>query len=146
MRRSIAFLLLTASILAGCQTARWRDFDKIKTGMNKAEVLDLVGGPDRTRRWQGKDRWTYVFKKPTGESIEDVHFEEGKVVYSGAPPVPKISAEEQDRLNEETNVREDARVRAETEADRQAVRARAEKMESEAEDAAVPRHYFEPIQ
>lgn len=113
--------------------------------MEKADVLELVGGPDRARRWQGKDRWTYVFKKPEGESVQDVHFLEGKVVYSGPPPLPRVSAEEQDRINQETNARESARVRAEDEADRLAVRKRSVQIQSDLEGSS-PKHKFEPIQ
>ena len=112
--------LLTLALLAliGCQTFPIEEFDGVTPGMSKAAVLGAVGAPARTRRWQGKDRWTYVYRTRGGEKIRDVHFEEGKVVYAGVPPLPPVSASEQDRLNETLNVREDARLRVELEADR----------------------------
>jgi outer membrane protein assembly factor BamE len=113
--------------------------------MNKSEVLATVGGPDRTQRWQGKDRWTYLLKKPDGEQLADIHFEGGKVVYTGDPPVPAVSAAEQDRLNEASNVRDNARVKAEIEQDRQSIRKRATQIQSGSENSGGQNH-FEPIQ
>jgi hypothetical protein len=81
--------------------------------MEKDEIIDQAGGPNVSRRWKGKDRWIYNFKTPDGRQTREVHFEEGRAVYVGDKVVPLVSAEEQDRINEQSNVAEDKRMTAE---------------------------------
>lgn len=92
--------LATLIMLAGCQTPRHAEFAYLKQGMEKHDVLAVVGGPDASQRWQGKDRWIYNFNDhPEGAQTKEVHFENGKAVYVGGKVVPEVSAVEQDRLN-----------------------------------------------
>ncbi len=68
--------------------------------MTKGEVLAAVGGPDRTQRWHGRDRWEYTLHgHPEGDIVREVHFENGRSTYVGAAIKPAISADEQDRRN-----------------------------------------------
>lgn len=102
------------TLLASCQTSRSKEFGGIKDGMAKDEVLSEAGGPNVSRRWHGKDRWIYNYgKAPGDEQTREVHFENGKAVYVGQKPVPKISAEEQDRLNDASNAAEERKAMAE---------------------------------
>ena len=140
-------LFCVAGLLAGCQTAREKELESIELGMDKPAVLNAAGGPDRTQRWQGKDRWTYVDKQERGDKLTDVHFEDGRVVYVGDPPVPKISAAEQDRLNESANARLDEQDRAAREAsDAQPRFQRIPQADEDVAPAPKPRANFEPLQ
>lgn len=104
----IAGLMLVLFSLLGCQTITFRKFEKVQSGMNKSEVIDLIGGPNRARRWQGKDRWTYRFPEtPEGPQIREILFENGKVVYAGDKLSPRLSADEQDQANTEANAQEE---------------------------------------
>ncbi len=92
----IALLLFTA----GCQTARYKEFEAVHGGMTKGEVLNKVGGPNRTQRWHGRDRWEYtLYGHPEGNIVREVHFENGRSTYVGAAIKPAVSADEQDRGN-----------------------------------------------
>jgi outer membrane protein assembly factor BamE (lipoprotein component of BamABCDE complex) len=104
------FLLLLAMTLIGCQTPRYKEFSRLKEGMEKDQVIEQAGGPNVSRRWKGKDRWIYDYKTPDGRQTREVHFEEGRAVYVGSKVVPLVSAEEQDRINEQSNVAEEKRV------------------------------------
>lgn len=93
-------LLSGALALTACQTSRLKEFESVKLGMTKSEVLEATGNPTVTRRWQGKDRWIYKFAADDIESVREVHFENGSAVYVGEKVKPAVSAAEQDRLNE----------------------------------------------
>lgn len=109
---SVSFaLLIVAVALSGCQTPRYKEFKNVKNGMEKDEVLAATGGPYTSKRWKGKDRWIYEFKgTPEGSQTREVHFENGKAVYVGMKVVPAVSGEEQDRLNEESNIAEEKKL------------------------------------
>ncbi|MDX9730669.1 MAG: outer membrane protein assembly factor BamE [Bdellovibrionales bacterium] len=92
-------------LFGGCQTPRYKEFEDIRVGMSKGEVLSAAGNPSYSKRWQGKDRWTYILHDhPEGKRTREVHFEEGHVIYIGISPKPTISAEEQDVINENINL------------------------------------------
>ena len=95
-----------ALFLISCQTARVRSFSDIKVGMDKSTVIDLVGGPAKSAHHGLKDRWVYIFHTQENEIVREVQFEHGRVSYVGNKITPEISAEEQDRLNEEVNSKE----------------------------------------
>jgi outer membrane protein assembly factor BamE len=96
-------MILALPLLSGCQTSRYKEFETLKSGMSKADVLASVGGPARTQRWHGRDRWEYRLIGMEGEVVREVHFENGKSTYIGAAIKPAVSADEQDRLNEASN-------------------------------------------
>ncbi len=92
---------LAVLILSGCQTPRYKEFENVKTGMTKAEVIETVGGPSAKLRRQGIDRWTYVFENhPDGQQVREIHFVDGKSTYVGTQVKGPISPETQDRINE----------------------------------------------
>ena len=110
--RSFTFMTLASLmfVLASCATARDRHLTDVRVGMEKAEVLDLMGGPDVTRRWHGQDRWIYHIADSAGKRVREVHFLDGKVSYAGDQVPAESSAEEQDQRNEEKNLAEEARL------------------------------------
>lgn len=99
---AIASLFILVSSL-GCQTNELKQYDKLKVGMDKGDVLDIMGSPKRSERWHGQDRWTYSFYQENQLYDKEVHFLEGKATYVGELWRPQISADEQDRLNEVSN-------------------------------------------
>ncbi|MCM2282574.1 MAG: hypothetical protein NDI61_12090 [Bdellovibrionaceae bacterium] len=115
MRSSAAALApLACLFFVGCQTPKHVEFTRIKEGMVKGDVVEAAGNPSRTQRWQGKDRWIYeLYPDGVHADIREVHFTEGRVTYIGTPTVPEVSAEEQDRLNAESNIAEEKRLETE---------------------------------
>ena len=104
-------ITFAGGLLTGCVTPRYKEFKNVKQGMEKDQVLSAAGGPNYSKRWKGKDRWIYEMKNtPEGSQTKEVHFEEGKAVYVGSKVVPAVSGEEQDRINEESNVQEEKRL------------------------------------
>ena len=97
---TVLFLGLTA-----CQTSMVKQFDKVKLGMEKDDILDIMGSPSQTQRFHGKDRWRYVFYDKRIRFEKEVHFFEGNAVYVGdkyEPPV-EMSAAKVDQKNEIAN-------------------------------------------
>jgi outer membrane protein assembly factor BamE len=80
-------LFLCASIsfifLIGCQSNPKIQFEKISEGMEKNEVLGLMGPPSASFRFSGRDRWIYRFYDRDQKFVKEVHFSEGKAVYVG---------------------------------------------------------------
>ena len=78
-------LAMTASVLwsllvFSCSTSSHVAFDKVKLGLEKTDVLELIGSPNRTRRWKGLDEWTYVYYQGNKPIEKEIRFEEGRVV------------------------------------------------------------------
>lgn len=95
-----AFLIL----MSGCQTSRYKEFESLRSGMDKTDVLLAIGNPTRTQRWHGRDRWEYtLYGTPEGTIVREVHFENGVSTYIGPAIKPAISATEQDRINDAKN-------------------------------------------
>lgn len=87
-----------------------KQFDEIKPGMEKAQVLALLGSPNQTQRSHGKDRWFYNFYDSQIRFQKEVQFFEGSAVYVGElwqPPVTQSAASadaknaQQDKLIDE---------------------------------------------
>jgi outer membrane protein assembly factor BamE len=69
--------------LTACQTNQVKEFSKVSAGMDKGQVLDILGSPQNSERWKGKDRWLYVMFDNSQRVVKEVQFEDGKVVYFG---------------------------------------------------------------
>ncbi len=142
--RNLFLLYISAIFLFGCATNQRRQFEQVKIGMEKNDVLMLMDSPQRTQRWQGKDRWTYVFYDENTRLEKEVHFLEGKADYVGEVFKPEVSAAEQDARNEASN--------QEVEAMAQTQKAETQKAYSDfetrakGEDAVRYVPQFEPVQ
>lgn len=98
---SLVILLGLSLCLTACQTPSHKHFSEVRVGMDKPTVIELIGGPQKASRIQGRDRWIYIFRSPTeGEQIREIHFEYGRVLYVGGRVSPDVPAEDQDRMNE----------------------------------------------
>ncbi len=106
-------LLLFVLILSGCQTSRIRAWSDVKQGQTKTTVLESLGGPDRTIREEGLDRWIYVFYKPgdlDNPEWKELQFVNNKVSYIGDRIKAPLTPEQTDEKNEEANREEEARL------------------------------------
>ncbi len=102
MKRSFLLLFL-CFLMLGCASSMNTQFQKVKVGMEKNDVLALMDSPQRTQRWHGMDRWTYIFYNEDQRQEMEVHFAEGRASYVGGPYVPALSADERDNRNEASN-------------------------------------------
>ena len=66
--------LLFSFYLTACQTSQLSEFNKVKNGMDKDTVIDLMGNPQRLERFHSKDRWTYVFYDERVRYEKEIHF------------------------------------------------------------------------
>ncbi len=146
MLRYLSILLVSLGlILTGCQTSMLKQFEQLKPGMEKDDVLDLMGSPSQTQRFHGKDRWRYVFYDKRIRFEKEVHFFEGNAIYIGEvwEPAPEQSAVAADKRNEERNKVIDAEIARDAEIHRSAYREYEAKTKGEKEVLYTPR--FEPI-
>ena len=75
----LSFLLLTS-----CVSMPHIAFDKIEKGMDRSDVLELVGSPLHVNKQTFTHVWIYrFFDRQRNEIIREVQFESGRVVYSG---------------------------------------------------------------
>jgi|SRR6185312_4394352 len=109
--RSLVILPFLILIFAACSSPQKR-FNKIQIGMEKDQVLDIMESPQRTERVHNADRWTYVFYDNDQRVEKEVEFSDGKATYAGDHPKPAVSAEEQDKLNDEANKALDQQIAA----------------------------------
>lgn len=101
--RNLVLLFIMMLLLTGCTISQKKQFEKVEVGMEKDQVLGLLDSPQRTQRWHGLDRWTYIFYDENHRLEKEVHFNEGKASYVGDTYAPPISANDQDKTNETTN-------------------------------------------
>jgi len=147
MLRFISIPLLTLCLmLTACQTSMLKQFGRVTPGMEKDDVLEIMGSPDRMERFHGKDRWTYVFYDSHIRFEKEVQFFEGNAIYVGdiwQPPAEKSAVAADTRHEVEDKVT-DQRIAKEKEENRAAY----SKFEVETRGQEKVRYVpqFEPIQ
>jgi len=82
-------------------------FDEVKPGMDKDQVLEVIGGPRAVTRFHGKDRWFMMFYHDGVRYEREIHFTNGLVTYVGLPWEPPVEkqAVTVDRKNYEADVK-----------------------------------------
>lgn len=110
--KKLVLLCLSVMFLSGCTISQKKQFEKVQVGMDKDQVLTLLDSPQRTQRWHGMDRWTYIFYEQDFRFEKEIHFDEGNAKYVGDVYKPEISADEQDKKNEAANLEVEALLQA----------------------------------
>jgi outer membrane protein assembly factor BamE len=109
--RSLVILPFLILGLTACVNPQKR-FNKIQVGMEKDQVLDIMESPQYTERVHDTDRWTYIYYSDDQRMEKEVQFSDGKAIYAGDHQKPAVSAEEQDKLNDESNKALDQQIAA----------------------------------
>lgn len=130
-------------LLASCVTKPADDFAKLKPGMDKGQVLEIMGDPTYKNRRRGQDHWTWVYFDDTGKKEDSVHFEDGSAIYIGAKAKPEVSAEDRDKANEQANMEIEKLFNAEREAARNNLPKYEEEIKGSGTDSYVPS--YEPV-
>lgn len=86
--KTVKFLFL-AGLLSACSSTQHSFENRIQVGMDKAEVLEICGGPQLTKRRNSEDVWQYFFYSGDQKSVRELHFKNNKVSYKGEPVGPK---------------------------------------------------------
>lgn len=99
--RSLVFLSLLL-ILNNCSTQQKRveEFEAIRIGMLKSEVLHTAGAPHWSDRYHDLDRWIYYLKPKDRQTERVVYFRNGKVVLKGERIKPTLTAEEAEAIKQ----------------------------------------------
>jgi len=138
-------VVLIGLLTTACQTSMLSQFESIKPGMEKDDVLDIMGSPSQTQRFHGKDRWYYIFYDNRIRFEKEVQFFEGNAVYIGdtMQPEPSRTAFAVDVENEKKNHELDMEVAKDIEKNRRAY----EVYESQTKGTDKVRYLptFEPI-
>jgi outer membrane protein assembly factor BamE (lipoprotein component of BamABCDE complex) len=74
-----SFLLLAI----GCATSLKDSLASIESGMDKSEVIDKVGSPNRSYRKDEQDIWLYRVHEEDESHLHEITFKDGHVVYTG---------------------------------------------------------------
>lgn len=147
MLRILSIPLIVLSLaLAACQTSPLKQFQAVTPGMEKADVLEIMGSPDRMERFHGKDRWTYIFYDHHIRFEKEVQFFEGNATYVGdiwQPPTEQ-SAYVVDQKHEVENKATDERIAKEKAENRAAYSKYEDEVRGQQKVLYVPQ--FEPIQ
>lgn len=96
----LVFIVLMGNLLTGCQTNMLKAYQSLTPGMEKDDVLEIMGSPQRAQRFHGKDRWTYVFYDNKVRYEKEVQFFQGNAIYVGDTWEPARSAAQADAQNE----------------------------------------------
>lgn len=99
MRNLMMFILI--SLLTACATSPFKVAEKIKPGMEKPDVLEALGNPNRTRRVKMQDQWEYVFYKQNDMRVFIVYLENNKVQQTAW-----LSTEEKNPFDDVKNLEE----------------------------------------
>ncbi|MCC7403340.1 MAG: outer membrane protein assembly factor BamE [Bdellovibrionales bacterium] len=82
LRPLVSFLLVSCGLvlMPSCSTPPHVAFERVQLGDEKADVLEVMGSPQRTRRSKGQDEWIYIFRSGQEMVEREVLFQDGKVV------------------------------------------------------------------
>ena len=144
MKTAYLSLFLGLFLLLGCTINQKKRFDQVQVGMDKDQVLGLLASPQRTQRWQGMDRWTYIFFEDEIKFEKEIHFLEGTAAYVGDIPKPALSADERDKKQDEENAEYDRNYQTKRDENRKSY----EDYGSDGSNSTTPRYVpeFKPIQ
>ena len=78
----LGLLFLTSSVF-GCSTAMHKAVNDVKPGMDKSDVLELLGNPKYTKRSNSTDIWKYKFYKNDTLMSKKIYFHSGSVIKVG---------------------------------------------------------------
>ena len=94
-------------LVQACQTMPMKDFNTLKLGMDKDQVLEAMGSPVRSERREGIDRWTYIFYDNKTQQIKEVQFTDGVATYVGDKfePAPEKSWQAEEKRKEELELK-----------------------------------------
>lgn len=100
-KRKIISIAIVVAAFLGCASQQGAFETNVQLGMDKSEVLELIGGPSSTRRRNGEDVWQYDFYSNDQKSSKELRFKNNKVSYKGDPILPKAgnTAKEVDSRN-----------------------------------------------
>ncbi|WP_413559490.1 outer membrane protein assembly factor BamE [Bdellovibrio sp. HCB209] len=122
---SIPIVVALALLTTACQTSMVKQFESLKPGMEKDDVLDRMGSPNQTQRVSGKDRWYYNFYDNRIRFNKEVQFVDGMAVYIGevVQPTEDQTAVAVDTRNESRNKQIDEQMKKEVQENRKAYEA-----------------------
>lgn len=75
----MAWTLAATLAIASC-TSIQQDLQQVRAGMEKGQVLQIVGNPKFTFRENSQDHWAYFYESGGQEWRRDIVFENGKVI------------------------------------------------------------------
>lgn len=101
--RILAVALSLIFFSSGCASSNYDQVKKVKPGMEKTEVLDILGNPNSTRRRGGRDIWTYVIFDDAKKQGADIFFTNGKVVKVSPA---KLTISDEDELTDTGSLEE----------------------------------------
>ena len=108
-KKVLMFSLIGAILgsLSGCATPKHQELRGVRLGMEKDQVLELAGSPNKTEYFRDKQRWTYFYYRSDERRAYQVHFKFGEVVCVGRIP-PRPSPLEQLRRSKDFEAYSDA--------------------------------------
>ncbi len=80
LQGKILGLGLIWGLLTGCASTPQRGLEKLEVGMDKSQVVELMGSPLHSQRQKGQDIWTYRYFKDDQEWFTRVTFKQGRVI------------------------------------------------------------------
>ena len=100
MKNCLIYLFLVALLcVSGCATISGsQSYSALELGMDKGQVLELMGSPKTTSRKDSIDSWFYDLEPPSKASRRVLQFDQGQLIYIGKYIPPPISAEVADEL------------------------------------------------
>lgn len=78
-------LALSLINFIGCASNPISEFPKIKRGMEKTDVVEILDSPYRVFRVNDTDVWVYRFRKEDTWESREIHFRDGVVQFAGSP-------------------------------------------------------------
>jgi outer membrane protein assembly factor BamE (lipoprotein component of BamABCDE complex) len=78
-------LILSLFLAFGCASVQIEDVKKVKRGMEKTDVMEILQSPYRVFRVNDTDVWVYRFRRNDFWESREIHFRDGIVQFSGEP-------------------------------------------------------------
>lgn len=86
--------------LVGCATQQHTKMQKLKVGMDKTDVLDLIGNPNSSKFKDGEHVWLYIYYKDETKLAKKLWFKKDQLVrlenYDFNAEAPNLKIDDQE--------------------------------------------------
>src|SRR4051812_19130610 len=95
--------LISIGLAIGCRTPMSLNLKKIELGMEKDQIIELLGPPQVSQRLHGQDVWTYIFYDKENKQGRELVFENGRLSRLGEA---KFEPTNQEKMEDSTSMEE----------------------------------------
>ncbi len=101
---SVSVFIWITALVTSCATKPHQALERLEVGMDKSQVVELLGAPQRSHRQRGHDLWVYEYLQDGQPLVTRVTFSQGRV--ANIQTLRQADLEAQRRLRQSQSLEE----------------------------------------